>query len=91
MQGTGFWVGAIRMKDFGAEAGMFVSRRRGARPAPLVLRDPMLSPEVAGRSIEAAPQAPDLAPENPSERAAWIARQLAADCFHFARPGTGRR
>ena len=81
------------MKDFGAEAGLFVSRRRGVRAAPLVLRDPLQPPESFGLADGMAePEAsPGLPPANPSERAAWIARQLAADCFHFARPGPGRR
>lgn len=91
------------MKDFGAEirrdattvgglraeAGLFVSRRRGARPAPLVLRDPVLPAEMGpGTPVDTVQDSP---PNNPSDRAAWIARQLAADCFHFARAGTGRR
>jgi hypothetical protein len=95
------------MKDFGAEvrrdavvsgdpreeAGLFVSRRRGARPAPLVLRDPVLPAGMA--PVTAADLRSDAVhdspPDDPSDRAAWIARQLAADCFHFARPGLGRR
>ena len=107
MQGWGLWVGTIRMKDFGAEArrdaaasgdvraeaALFISRRRGVRAAPLVLHDPVQPPESVGLADGMAePEAaPGLPPDSPSERAAWIARQLAADCFHFARPGTGRR
>lgn len=66
-------------------AGLFVSRRRGARPGPLVLQDPVLP---SGSSPDAAHDTP---PDTPSDRADWIARHLAADCFHFARPGAGRR
>lgn len=107
MQGWGLWVGTIRMKDFWtearrdaavsgdarAEAGLFISRRGGAHVAPLLLRDPAGSPETAGFAAGASrPKAlSDLPQDNPSERADWIARQLAADCFHFARPETGRR
>lgn len=54
-------------------AMMFVSRRREPRPAALAPRDPAM---------------PGTPPDGSSDRAEWIARQLQADCFHFARPDT---
>lgn len=70
-------------------AGLFVSRRGGARPAPLVLHDPVLP---AATSPDNLPDNPSGSPfEQASDRAAWIARHLEADCFHFAQPATGPR
>lgn len=82
-------------------AGLFVSRRGGARPAPLVLHDPVLPAATSLRSLpdnlpdNLPGNLPDNLPDNPfdraTEQAAWVARHLEADCFHFAQPVTGPR